>query len=595
LEKGDISMRKTKILATLGPTTNDTEVIKSLIRAGMNAARVNFSHGTYESHAEMINKLKEARDELDKPIPLVLDTKGPEIRIKKFAEDKIYLAQGDKFTLTTEDIVGDKSRVSVTYGNLPVDVKVGSRVLIDDGLIELKVESIAGAEINCEVVNSGFLSSRKGVNVPDVYVNLPSLTEQDIKDIIFGIEMGFDFIAASFIRSANDILKIREVLEENGGGNIQIIAKIESRDGVNNLDTILEVADGIMVARGDLGVEIPPEEVPLVQKELIKKSNLLGKPVITATQMLESMVQNPRPTRAEANDVANAIFDGSDVIMLSGETANGSFPVEAVTMMARIATKAEESIECYKGIDTARREMFKSNITNAISFAACSSAADLNAACVVCITDSGFTSKMVSKFRPACPVVSVTGDRRVYRQLNLTWGCIPVWTEYINGNDEVFDMAEQKALESGLARNGDAIIAVAGVPVGVAGTTNTLKVRIVGDVLVKGRAVGAQRTVNGSSRVIKVMDETERFFKRGDILVTTKTTDDMMPYIKKAGAIVVGTWENVDNSHAETVAKALDIPLIIAKQRVTDSIPDGIAITVDSKNGFVYNGYKETV
>ncbi|MDR1000896.1 MAG: pyruvate kinase [Clostridiales bacterium] len=588
-------MRKTKILATLGPTTNDTEVIKSLIRAGMNAARVNFSHGTYESHAEMINKLKEARDELDKPIPLVLDTKGPEIRIKKFAEDKIYLAQGDKFTLTTEDIVGDKSRVSVTYGNLPVDVKVGSRVLIDDGLIELKVESIAGAEINCEVVNSGFLSSRKGVNVPDVYVNLPSLTEQDIKDIIFGIEMGFDFIAASFIRSANDILKIREVLEENGGGNIQIIAKIESRDGVNNLDTILEVADGIMVARGDLGVEIPPEEVPLVQKELIKKSNLLGKPVITATQMLESMVQNPRPTRAEANDVANAIFDGSDVIMLSGETANGSFPVEAVTMMARIATKAEESIECYKGIDTARREMFKSNITNAISFAACSSAADLNAACVVCITDSGFTSKMVSKFRPACPVVSVTGDRRVYRQLNLTWGCIPVWTEYINGNDEVFDMAEQKALESGLARNGDAIIAVAGVPVGVAGTTNTLKVRIVGDVLVKGRAVGAQRTVNGSSRVIKVMDETERFFKRGDILVTTKTTDDMMPYIKKAGAIVVGTWENVDNSHAETVAKALDIPLIIAKQRVTDSIPDGIAITVDSKNGFVYNGYKETV
>jgi pyruvate kinase len=472
---------------------------------------------------------------------------------------------------------------------------VGSRVLIDDGLIELRVESIVDTDIRCEVVNSGFLYNRKGVNVPDVYVNLPSLTEQDIKDIIFGIEMGVDFIAASFIRSANDILKIREVLEENGGGDIQIIAKIESRDGVNNLDTILEVADGIMVARGDLGVEIPPEEVPLVQKELIKKSNLLGKPVITATQMLESMVNNPRPTRAEANDVANSIFDGSDVIMLSGETANGAFPVEAVAMMARIATKAEESIDCHSGKASARSEVFKSNITNAISYAACTSAADLNAACVVCITDSGFTSKMVSKFRPSCPIVSVTGDRRVYRQLNMTWGCIPVWTEHINGNDEVFDMAEQKAFESGLARNGDAIIAVAGVPVGVAGTTNTLKVRIVGDVLVKGRMIGPQKTVNGSSRVIKVMDETERFFKRGDILVTTKTTDDMMPYIKKAGAIVVGTWENVDNGHAETVARALDIPLIIARQRVTDSIPDGIAITVDSKNGFVYNGYKETV
>ncbi|MDR1912879.1 MAG: pyruvate kinase [Clostridiales bacterium] len=584
-------MRKTKILATLGPATNDVETMKNLILSGMNAARINFSHGTYESHSEMIGKLKEAREACDAPIPMILDTKGPEIRIKTFAEDKIYLSQGDRFTLTTRDVVGDKTQVSVTYAELPRDLKIGSRVLLDDGLLELKVVDIVEEDIMCEVINNGFLSSRKGVNVPDVYVNLPSLTEQDIKDIVFGIEMGFDYIAASFIRSANDILKIREILEENGGEDIQIIAKIESRDGVNNLDTILEVADGIMVARGDLGVEIAPEEVPLVQKTLIQKSNLLGKPVITATQMLESMVQNPRPTRAEANDVANAIFDGSDVIMLSGETASGAFPVEAVAMMARIATKAEESINYFNGI-TSRRGFFKSNITNAISYAACTSAADLNAACVVCITDSGFSSKMVSKFRPICPIVAVTSDTRVYRQLNLTWGCVPMLAENISGNDEVFDIAEQKAFETGIAKNGDAIIAVAGVPVGVAGTTNTLKVRIVGDVLIKGRCMG-DVVIKGTSRVLKLMDETERFFKRGDILVTTKTSDDMMQYLRKAGAIIVGSWENVDNSHAETVAKALDIPLIIAKQRVIDLIPDGIAITVDSKNGFVYNGYKE--
>ncbi|MDR2650632.1 MAG: pyruvate kinase [Clostridiales bacterium] len=583
-------MRKTKILATLGPATNDIELIKNLMRAGMNAARFNFSHGTHETHLDMINKLKEAREILGMPIPIVLDTKGPEIRIKTFAEDKIYLAQGESFTLTTQDIVGDKTRVAVTYEELPRDLKVGSRVLIDDGLIELKVNSIQDTEIDCVVVNSGFLSSRKGVNVPDVYVNLPSLTERDIVDIKFGVEQGVDFIAASFIRNANDVLKVREVLEENGGEGIQIIAKIESRDGVNNLDNILEVADGIMVARGDLGVEIPPEEVPLVQKQLIHKANSLGKLVVTATQMLESMVQNPRPTRAEANDVANAIFDGSDVIMLSGETASGVYPVEAVAMMARIANKAEESIDYFNEIST-HRGVFKSNITNAISYATCTSAADLNAAAIVCVTDSGFTARMVSRFRPMCTILAVTNDKRVYRQLNLTWGCMPEVADNISGNDEVFDIAEQKALESGLAKNGDPIIAVAGVPVGVAGTTNTLKVRIVGDVLIKGRAFG-DKTVSGSSRVIKVIEEAERFFKRGDILVTTKTTDEMMPYLRKAGAIVVGSWENIDNSHAETVAKALDIPLLVAKQKVVDLIPDGIAITVDSKNGFVYNGYK---
>lgn len=583
-------MRKTKILATLGPSTNDVEIIKDLIRSGINSARLNFSHGSYESHEEIINKLKQAREELNAPVSLVLDTKGPEIRIKTFAEDKIYLDQGDEFTLTTQDIVGDNTRVAVTYENLPHDLEEGSRVLIDDGLIELRVKSLTDTEIICTAVNSGFLSSRKGVNIPDVYVNLPSLTERDIEDIKFGIKMGVDYIAASFIRSANDIVKIREVLEQNGGEKILIIAKIESRDGVNNINSILEVADGIMVARGDLGVEIPPEEVPLVQKHLIQRSNLTGKPVITATQMLESMVKNPRPTRAEANDVANAIFDGSDVIMLSGETASGAYPVEAVQMMDRIALKTEESIDYFAKI-TGHQGRFKANITNAISYAAVTTATDLSASCIIPITDSGFSARMVSKFRPICPIVAITADESVYRQLNMTWGCYPYLSADVSGDVDVFEVAERVSLSSGMAKPGDAIVTVAGVPVGISGTTNTLKVRIVGDVLVKGRAVGT-KTVRANARVIKVIEEAERNFNRGDILVTTKTTDEMMPFIRKASAIVVGSWENIDYSHAETVGKALDIPVIISETKVVDLITDGIYITVDSVNGFVYNGYK---
>ncbi|MCL2352302.1 MAG: pyruvate kinase [Firmicutes bacterium] len=586
-------MRKTKILATLGPASKDVEVIKSLIQNGMDAARINFSH--FDSRTgEIITNFKQARDELKMPIPLILDTKGPEIRIGTFAEDRIYLAQGDRFTLTTDAVQGDKTKVSVTYAELPRDVREGGRILLDDGLIELKVVSLTDTEIGCVVVNSGFLSSRKGVNVPDVYVNLPSITERDIEDIKYGIKMGFDYIAASFVRSANDILKIREVLEENGGGGIRIIAKIESRDGVNNLDSILELADGIMVARGDLGVELPPEEVPLVQKQLIRKANYMGKPVVTATQMLESMTQNPRPTRAEVNDVANAIFDGSDVIMLSGETANGAHPAESVSMMARIATASEESIDYYNEI-TSHHHTFKTNITNAISFAVCTMAADLNAACIVIITDTGFSARMASRFRPSRPILAVTTDETVWRQTNLTWGCKPVLTEkmYKFTSDAVFSGAENIAVESGYARAGDIIVIAVGLPIGLAGTTNTIKVRIIGDILVTGKGSGHTEPVKGVAQVIKVAEEAEHHFDKGDILVTTRTTDEMMPYIRKAGAIVVGTWEGVDNSHAQTVAKALDIPLIVSGQKVIDLIPDGIAVTVDSKNGFVYNGMKD--
>ena len=581
-------MRKTKILATLGPACDDVEIIKTMIKAGIDAARINFSHGTNESRTKTINRLKEAREALGIPIPLVLDTKGPEIRIKTFKEKQVFLKQNSKFVLTTQDVEGDENRVSVTYVDLPKDVKFGTRILLDDGLLELVVEELTDTDITCRVVNEGFLSSRKGVNVPDVFVNLPSLTEQDVNDLIFGIEMGFDFVAASFIRTANDVLNIKEVLKDNGGSNVKIIAKIESRDGVDNIDSILEVADGIMVARGDLGVEIPPEEVPMVQKTLIHRANLLGKVVITATHMLESMIKNPRPTRAEANDVANAIFEGTDIVMLSGETANGAYPIESISMMARIARRAEASPEYFNDIKHSRAK----NITNAIGFAACETAKNINAACIVAVTDSGFAANMVARSRPDAPILALTISKHVCRQLNMTWGCKPMLVENLSGNDEVFEVVEDMSLKSGLAKTGDAVVALAGVPIGVAATTNTLKVCIVGNVLVRGEIRTGKGAVRGMSRTFKVLEETDRFFENGDILVATETSDDLLEYIKKAGAIVVGSWEQVDTSHAETVAKALDIPLIVSNEKVVDLIGDGIPVTVDCDQGFVFNGYR---
>jgi len=584
-------MRKTKILATLGPATNNVEIIKQMINRGMDAARINFSHGTVESRTQTINMLKQAREELNKPIPLVLDTKGPEIRIKTFEADKLYLEQGNPFTLTTRDVVGTHEIVSVTYKDLPKDVSVGSRILIDDGLLELKVTALTKTDVKCVLVNSGFISARKGINIPDVYVNLPSLTEQDVEDLKFGIKMNFDFVAASFVRTATDILNIRKVLVDNGGGHIHIIAKIESREGVDNIDSILSVVDGIMVARGDLGVEIPPEEVPIVQKNLIRQCNQVGKPVITATHMLESMVANPRPTRAEANDVANAIYDGSDVLMLSGESAYGQYPVESVTMMARIATEVERSKDYASRLANQHKNLNR-NITNAISVAAVTTAAELEAACIVPITDSGFASRMVSRCRPSCPILAITPDEFVCRQLNLSWGCVPVLSEPLIGDSEVFDMAEEIAMKTGLAKAGETIVSVAGVPVGVAGTTNTMKVRTVGNVLAQGKG-NKRGIVQGITRVFTSRDVEELpFFEKGEKIICTQTNDKMMEYIKKAGAIVIGTWEQVDLSHAETVAKALDIPLLTTKVRAVDFVTQGLPVTVDTDAGLLINGYK---
>lgn len=584
-------LRKTKIVCTLGPASDSVETIKTLIKNGLDAARINFSHGTYESHSVIINNLKAARQELDAPIPLILDTKGPEIRIKKFVKDKVYLEPGSTFSLTTREVEGDETIVGVTYCDLPKDLTRGSRVLIDDGLVELKVMDLTDTDIICEVINGGFISSNKGVNVPDVYVNLPSLTERDISDIKFGIEMDFDFIAASFVRCANDVLNIKRVLEENGGAHISVIAKIENREGVNNIDEILEVSDAIMVARGDLGVEIPIEEVPLVQKELIKKANSYCKPVITATQMLESMVANPRPTRAEANDVANAIFDGSDAIMLSGETAKGKYPVESVATMARIAEKTEGTINYIKRLKSQFSPEY-TNITNAISYAACTTAAELKTACISTVTKSGFTARMISKYKPVCPIAASSFDPVVFRQLNLVWGCKPVLAGEILDNHKIFELAMETAVKSGLAANGDTVVIAIGVPVGVSGTTNTLRVDVVGDVICKGDSIGGGM-VAGKTTVIKVPEEANEKIKKGDIIVTSETGDAILPYLKLASAIIVGPVEHTENCHARIVGKALGIPVIMCKTRVVDIIKDDIMVTVDANKGFVYFGTGE--
>jgi len=585
-------MRRTKILATIGPASDNVETMIKMINAGMDGARVNFSHATHDTALITINNIKEARDATKKPVTILLDTKGPEIRTKTLNADKVYLEQGNEFVLTTRDVVGDQNIVSVTYENLPKDLSVGNRVLIDDGLIELKVTALTKTDIKCVLINSGFLGSKKGINLPDTNLNLPSLTEQDVSDIIFGVEHGVDWVAASFIRTANDVVNIRKVLDANGGKHVQIMAKIENRDGVKNIDSILTVVDAIMVARGDLGVEIPPEDVPIVQKSLIKKCIMSGKPVVTATHMLESMVSNPRPTRAEANDVANAIFDGTDVVMLSGETAKGQWPIEAINMMARIAVRAEGEVD-YKSEYSSRKSNLNRNTTNAISYAAMEIADELKASCIVPITDSGFAARMVSRSRPNCPIVAVTQDAHVCRQLNLSWGILPTLVETaFRGDSEIFDLAEQMALQSGLAKNGEIIVALAGVPVGIAGTTNTIRVRTVGNVLAtgKGNKLG---TAKGITRVFHVGDHEERsFFEEGDIIIATQTDDTMMEYIKKAGAMVIGTWENVDSTHAETVAKALDIPLLKVDVRIVDFVLNGMPVTVDTNKGLLLNGYK---
>ncbi|MNH74996.1 Pyruvate kinase [compost metagenome] len=468
-------MRKTKIVCTIGPSSESLENTKKLILAGMNVARLNFSHGDFEEHGNRIKTIRQASEELGKSVAILLDTKGPEIRTGKLAVEPIELVQDEFITLTTEEILGDKDRISVTYSELPNDVEVGSTILIDDGLIGLTVVDVQGTEIKCRIVNGGTIKSKKGVNVPGVHISLPGITEKDANDIIFGIEQGIDFIAASFVRKASDVLEIRELLEKHNATYIQIISKIENQQGVDNLDEILEVSDGLMVARGDLGVEIPAEDVPLAQKTMIEKCNRVGKPVITATQMLDSMQRNPRPTRAEASDVANAIFDGTDAIMLSGETAAGKYPVESVLTMSRIAEKAESALK-YREIFEKQSHAQQTTVTEAISQAVANSALDLNAKAIITSTETGYTARMVSKYRPQSPIIAVTTVDQTLRRLALAWGVTPVKGKQASSTDELFECAMKGGVESGLVKEGDLVVITAGVPLGRSGSTNLVKI-----------------------------------------------------------------------------------------------------------------------
>ena len=471
-------MRKTKIVCTLGPATDNEDVLRKLMLAGMNVARLNFSHGTHEEQKKRMDMVKKLRAELGLPIAILLDTKGPEIRTRDFEGGKAELKAGDFFTLTTRDLVGDSTITSITYKDLYKDVQIGTHILIDDGLIELQVTSISGEDILCTVITGGPVSNHKGINVPDVHLNMPYLSEVDQSDILFGIEQDVDFIAASFVRSAKDVLEIRELLNANGGNNINIISKIENSEGVNHIDDIIYVSDGIMVARGDMGVEIPCEEVPVIQKMIINKVYMAGKQVITATQMLDSMIKNPRPTRAETTDVANAIYDGTSAVMLSGESAAGKYPVEAVEMMAKIAERAEAAIDYKKNFFHYERAA-NQNVTDAVCHAACTTAIDLNAAAVIIVTKSGVSARNISKYRPSCNIIAGTTSDKAYRQLNMSWGVTPVHLEEQNEVFTLFDHAVAAGKKQGLLQAGDKVVIGAGVPLGISGNTNMLKVQVV--------------------------------------------------------------------------------------------------------------------
>ena len=464
------NIKKTKIVCTLGPASENEETLRELIKNGLNVCRLNFSHGSHEEHKGRMDLVKKLREELNMPTAILLDTKGPEIRTGKFDVPEVFLEEGQTFTITMKDVIGDKERCTVSYKGLANDVKPGDTILIDDGLVGLTVKEVNNDDIVCEVQNSGIVKNHKGVNVPGVKVNLPAITEKDRSDIEFGIEQGIDFIAASFVRKVSDVLAIREILEENNAEHIKIISKIENQEGVENLDEIIEVSDGIMVARGDLGVEIPTEEIPVVQKLMIKKCNEAGKPVITATQMLDSMIRNPRPTRAEVTDVANAIYDGTDAIMLSGETAAGKYPVEAVKTMATIAKRAEETMR------NRRDKINKSkNVTDAISYATCTTAMDLEAKAILSSTASGHTARMVSKFRPDCPIVATTSNESVRRELALTWGVLPLLREKSANIDQVIVNSIEAAKTSNYVSKDDVVVITAGG----GETTNLIKVETV--------------------------------------------------------------------------------------------------------------------
>lgn len=577
-------MRRTKIICTLGPANDDEQVLKELMLEGMNAARFNFSHSDHASHKKKLDMVVRLREELGLPIATILDTKGPEIRTGTYKNGRIELKPGDLFKLTTNPIEGDEKGVNISYAGLPKDIAEGSTVLIDDGLVEMTVVNITDTDITCRVKDGGVLTNTKGINVPGTCLSLPFISEKDRADIIFGIENGFDYIAASFTRCADDVLQVRKILEEYDCQDMCIIAKIENAEGVENIDEIIRVVDGIMVARGDMGVEIPLEEVPVLQKIIISKAYRAGKQVVTATQMLDSMMLQPRPTRAEATDVANAIYDGTSAIMLSGETAAGKYPVEALKTMVRIAKRTERDID-YIGRFNARKKMAAlTDVTDAIAHATCTTAHDLGAAAIISVTKSGKTARMTSKFRPHAPIIGCTTKDRAYRQLNLSWGVSPIIIDEERDADTLFSHAIDAAEKEGLVQSGDLVVITAGVPLGVSGTTNMMKVDVVGHILISGKGITDSSNC-GALCVCKTEEEALKKFKAGNILVIPKTTNALMPILRGAAGIV--TEMEGTNSHAAIAGMAMDIPVIVGATNATDMLKSGALVTIDAKKGTV--------
>ena len=580
-------MKKTKIVSTLGPASTDVDTIVKLIESGANIFRFNFSHGDHEEHLDRLEKVHKAEKITGKTVGIMLDTKGAEIRTTVEKGGKLDFHTGDVFRISMDaSLEGTKEKIAVTYPGLYDDVHEGGHVLFDDGLLDTVVETKDDAtkELVVKVQNDGVLGSRKGVNAPGVSINLPGITEKDSDDIRFGLDHEINFIAASFVRKPQDVMDIRELLEEKHMEHVQIFPKIESQEGINNFDDIIKVSDGLMVARGDMGVEIPTENVPLVQKALIKKCNILGKPVITATQMLDSMQENPRPTRAEASDVANAVFDGTDATMLSGESANGEYPVEAVTTMNRIDIKAENALKDF-GRDNL--DFDNGDVTESIGASVARVANELGVKTIVAATESGYTAKMISKYRPNADILAVTFDDRTRRGLMVNWGVYPIVTEKPANTDAMFDLAAAKAVETGLAKEGDLILITAGVPVGERGTTNLMKIQLIGSKLVQGQGVGDD-TVIGKAVIANSAADANAKVVEGGILIAKNTDKDYLPAIEKSSAVIV---ENGGlTSHAAVVGISMGIPVIVGATGASEKISDGELITVDSRRGIVYHG-----
>ena len=578
-------MRKTKIICTLGPSTDKEGVLRELIANGMNVARFNFSHGSHEEHLGRLEKLKALREELGKPVAALLDTKGPEIRLKDFKNGVENLVAGQTFTLTTRDVEGTNEICSITYKDLPMDVEPNGTIMLDDGLIKLQIQTVNDTDIVCTVLNSGKIKNKKGVNVPGVHLSMPYMSQRDKDDIIFGIQQGYDFIAASFVRTAQDVYDIRNLLNQYDS-NIRIIAKIENREGVNNIDSILAAADAVMVARGDLGVEIDFTELPGIQKTIIDRSFSFGKPIVTATQMLDSMIVNPRPTRAEISDVANAIYDGTSAIMLSGETAAGAYPVEALKTMSAIAERTEQEGFHLRG-RTMDSNPGKISVSDATAHAACLTARDVNAAAIVTVSESGTTARLLSKYRPQQPIIACVMREQVQRQLSLSWGITPLMMSLAHSTDELIEMSTALAKENGYLHNGELAVVTAGVPVGVSGTTNMIKIHMVGNCLATGVGVGPENNdvASGKACVCRTMDEVRAKFKPGMVLVVPSTSNEMLSFVRDAAALVVE--EPGLNSHAAIAGKALLKPTVVGAAGATSHIRDGLMVAVDCAHGSV--------